>query len=103
MLDEARAKNALERTGKFFLADVQVGAGHLYALWLYTGYGSTHYGSITALYSLWLYTLLSQTPAEALRHVEMRSRDVAEVRPELGHSTNAGIIVGRRELTKVRP
>ena len=56
MLDEARAKNALERTGKFFLADVQVGAGQLYALWLYTGYGSTHYGSITALYSPWLYT-----------------------------------------------
>jgi hypothetical protein len=65
ILDEARAKNALERTGKFYLST-------------------------------------AQTPAEALRHVEMRSRDIAEVRPELGHSTNAGIILGRRELTKGR-
>jgi len=40
------------------------------------------------------------TPEAALRHVELRSRDVAEPRPELGHSTNAAVIVGRRELTK---
>ena len=95
ILDEARAKNALERTGKFYMTSVQ-------------------------------------TPEDALRHVQMRSRDIAEVRPELGHSnsnptptptpnpnptpnpdpnqvrpelghsTNAGIVVGRRELTKGR-
>ena len=52
ILEQARAKNALERCGKFYLADVT-------------------------------------TPAEALAHVEERGRDVAEVRPELGHSTNA--------------
>lgn len=43
-----------------------------------------------------------KTPAEALKHVETRSRDMAEARPELGHSTNAAIILGRRELTKGR-
>ena len=41
----------------------------------------------------------AKTPEAALRHVELRSRDAAEVRPELGHSTNAAIIVGRRELS----
>jgi hypothetical protein len=40
------------------------------------------------------------TPEEALKHVMLRARDVAEPRPELGHSTNAAVIVGRRELTK---
>ena len=49
ILDEARAKNALERTGNFYMTSVQ-------------------------------------TPEDALRHVQMRSRDIAEVRPELGHS-----------------
>ena len=42
------------------------------------------------------------TPEQALRHVQLRSRDAAEVRPELGHSTNAAIIVGRRELSQGR-
>ena len=42
------------------------------------------------------------SPDEALKHVQTRGRDVAESRPELGHSTNAAIIVGRRELTKGR-
>ena len=43
-----------------------------------------------------------KTPEDALRHVNLRSRDVAEVRPELGHATNAAVILGRRELTKGR-
>ena len=66
VLDEARAKNALERCSKFYLADG------------------------------------IKTKDAALKHVEVRSRDVAEVRPELGHSTNAAIIVGRRALTRGR-
>ena len=65
ILDQARAKNAMERCSKFLLAN-------------------------------------PKTPAEALKHVETRGRDVAEVRPELCHSTNGAIILGRRELTKGR-
>jgi uncharacterized protein YbcC (UPF0753/DUF2309 family) len=30
----------------------------------------------------------------------MRSSDLAEVRPELNHATNAAVVIGRRELTK---
>lgn len=41
-----------------------------------------------------------QTPEQALKHVRLRARDTAEVRPELAHSTNGAVIVGRRELTK---
>eukprot|EP00163_Fabomonas_tropica_P026112 TRINITY_DN467_c0_g1_i4.p1 TRINITY_DN467_c0_g1~~TRINITY_DN467_c0_g1_i4.p1 ORF type:complete len:1296 (-),score=96.04 TRINITY_DN467_c0_g1_i4:1026-4913(-) len=46
--------------------------------------------------------LLSQanTPQQALEHVRTRSIDPAEVRPELNHATNAGVVIGRRELTK---
>ena len=44
----------------------------------------------------------ADSPEVALKHVEQRSRDVAEVRPELCHSTNAAIIVGRRELTMAK-
>ena len=44
----------------------------------------------------------ASTPDTALRHVELRSRDVAEVRPELGHSTNAAIFVARRSISKGR-
>jgi uncharacterized protein YbcC (UPF0753/DUF2309 family) len=40
------------------------------------------------------------TPAQALRHVEARSVDYAQARPELGHATNAVCVVGRRELTR---
>lgn len=39
---------------------------------------------------------LSLTPAEALRHVEARAEDLAQVRPEYGHCTNAVCYVGRR-------
>jgi len=42
----------------------------------------------------------AKTPEEALRHVMKRSLDYAEVRPELNHATNAGVIVGRRSLTR---
>ncbi len=41
-----------------------------------------------------------QTADEALAYVQTRSTDAAEVRPELNHATNAGVVVGRRELTK---
>jgi len=40
------------------------------------------------------------TPQRALRHVEARSLDVSQPRPELGHATNAVAIVGRRALTR---
>jgi uncharacterized protein YbcC (UPF0753/DUF2309 family) len=38
--------------------------------------------------------------AEAREHVEERSEDLAQTRPELGHATNAIVIVGRRELSR---
>jgi uncharacterized protein YbcC (UPF0753/DUF2309 family) len=37
---------------------------------------------------------------EARQHVEERSEDLAQTRPELGHATNAITIVGRREWTR---
>lgn len=40
------------------------------------------------------------TPREALAHVEARSVDLAQVRPEFGHATNAVAIIGRRERTR---
>ena len=40
------------------------------------------------------------SPAVALRHVEGRSRDLSQVRPEWGHCTNAFAVVGRRCLTQ---
>jgi len=43
-----------------------------------------------------------KTPAAALSHVRLRAADLGEVRPELNHSTNAGVIVGRRSLTRGR-
>jgi uncharacterized protein YbcC (UPF0753/DUF2309 family) len=43
---------------------------------------------------------LDQTPADARRHVEARSADLAQVRPELGHATNAVCVVGRRGRTR---
>lgn len=43
---------------------------------------------------------LSLSPAGARRHVEERSEDLAQPRPELGHVTNAVTIVGRRSRTR---
>jgi uncharacterized protein len=43
---------------------------------------------------------LSLTPEAALRHVEGRSEDLAQVRPECGHATNAVCFVGRRDRTR---
>lgn len=40
------------------------------------------------------------TPGEALAHVESRSVDLAQVRPELGHATNAVAVIGRRWRTR---
>jgi uncharacterized protein len=42
---------------------------------------------------------LHLTPAQAKRHVEARAEDLAQVRPELGHATNALCIVARRSRT----
>jgi len=38
--------------------------------------------------------------AAARQHVEARAEDLAQVRPEWGHATNAACIVGRRERTR---
>jgi len=43
---------------------------------------------------------LNQSAPEARLHVENRSQDLAQVRPELGHATNAMIVVGRRERSR---
>jgi uncharacterized protein len=43
---------------------------------------------------------LDLSPREALAHVEARSADLAQVRPELGHATNAACIIGRRWRTR---
>ncbi|RLS33959.1 MAG: DUF2309 domain-containing protein [Planctomycetota bacterium] len=43
---------------------------------------------------------LDITPEEAIRHVEGRSGDLAQVRPELGHATNAVCVIGRRARTR---
>jgi hypothetical protein len=40
------------------------------------------------------------TPAQALAHVEERTVDLSQARPELGHATNAAAVVGRRALTR---
>jgi uncharacterized protein YbcC (UPF0753/DUF2309 family) len=43
---------------------------------------------------------LGVSPAMALDHVDERSADLSQARPELGHATNASAIIGRRALTK---
>jgi uncharacterized protein YbcC (UPF0753/DUF2309 family) len=40
------------------------------------------------------------SPENALRHVQSRAEDLSQVRPELGHATNAVCVVGRRIRTK---
>ncbi len=40
------------------------------------------------------------TAVEARAHVEARSVDLAQVRPELGHATNAVCVIGRRRRTR---
>ncbi|MGZ5050442.1 MAG: DUF2309 domain-containing protein [Methylobacter sp.] len=40
------------------------------------------------------------TPKQALAHMEERAADFSQVRPELGHATNASAVVGRRSLTQ---
>lgn len=39
-------------------------------------------------------------PGEALRHVQGRSSDLGQPRPELGHATNSLTIIGRRNLSR---
>jgi uncharacterized protein YbcC (UPF0753/DUF2309 family) len=43
---------------------------------------------------------LNMTPAQARRHVEGRSEDLAQTRPECGHATNAVCVVARRSRTR---
>lgn len=43
---------------------------------------------------------LEVSPAEAVRRVQGRSADLAQVRPEYGHAGNAVCVVGRRRLTR---
>ncbi len=43
---------------------------------------------------------LALSSIAARRHVETRAEDLAQVRPEWGHATNAICIVGRRERTR---
>jgi uncharacterized protein YbcC (UPF0753/DUF2309 family) len=43
---------------------------------------------------------LTMSFASARQHVEGRAEDLAQVRPEWGHATNAICIVGRREFTR---
>ncbi|MEX2169181.1 MAG: DUF2309 domain-containing protein [Pirellulales bacterium] len=43
---------------------------------------------------------LSLSPEQALWHVEGRSEDLAQTRPEYGHATNAVCFVGRRQRTR---
>jgi uncharacterized protein YbcC (UPF0753/DUF2309 family) len=43
---------------------------------------------------------LSLSPRQALAHVEARSEDLAQPRPEYGHATNAVCIIGRRGRTR---
>jgi uncharacterized protein YbcC (UPF0753/DUF2309 family) len=43
---------------------------------------------------------LSLSPEAALRHVEARAEDLAQVRPEYGHCTNAVCFVGRRSRVR---
>ena len=42
------------------------------------------------------------TPEAALEFVRKRSVNPAELRPELNHASNGGVVVGRRDLTKGR-
>ena len=43
---------------------------------------------------------MTSSNEEALRHVEQRSQDLAQVRPEYNHATNAACFVGRRGRTR---
>lgn len=43
---------------------------------------------------------LGSSDEDALRHVERRSEDLAQVRPEYNHATNAACFVGRRGRTR---
>jgi uncharacterized protein YbcC (UPF0753/DUF2309 family) len=40
------------------------------------------------------------SPEEALQHIQERAIDFSQVRPELGHATNAAAVVGRRSITQ---
>ena len=39
-------------------------------------------------------------PLQAFKHVNRRSADISQARPELGHATNAAAFIGRRSITQ---
>lgn len=39
-------------------------------------------------------------PGKAFRHVNTRTYDISQARPELGHATNAAAFIGRRSITQ---
>mmetsp|Transcript_63280 Transcript_63280/g.142714 ORF Transcript_63280/g.142714 Transcript_63280/m.142714 type:complete len:493 (-) Transcript_63280:1178-2656(-) len=84
----ARQKSALERCGKFMLSP-------RFGPWAGCGLGAPR-----CLPCLPCGGGKRDLRAEALQYVETRSTDMAEARPELCHSTNAAVVVGRRALTK---
>jgi uncharacterized protein YbcC (UPF0753/DUF2309 family) len=43
---------------------------------------------------------VNPNPEIALNHIEERAADFSQVRPELGHATNAAAIIGRRSLSQ---
>jgi uncharacterized protein YbcC (UPF0753/DUF2309 family) len=43
---------------------------------------------------------VNPTPKQALSHIEERAADFSQVRPELGHATNAAAIIGRRSVSQ---
>ena len=71
-LDAARRRNAQERTRRF----------------------------ASARPGLWPGEAGGLAVDQALRHVEERTTDLSQARPELGHATNASCIVGRRSISR---
>ncbi|TWT47889.1 hypothetical protein KOR42_40870 [Thalassoglobus neptunius] len=43
---------------------------------------------------------LTVSPQDAIRHVEARSQDISQARPEYNHATNALCVVGQRKWTR---
>ena len=77
LVDKALEKNALERCDKFLIATTP----------------THHFGRGRCQVT---------NEKEAIAHVFRRSCDPSEVRPELNHSTNVAVVIGRRQLTRGR-
>ena len=89
VLNRARGSNAVERCAKFMQSP-----GDLSKVSKDDGV-QNHSKNIPGLISANRVQMQS-----ALDHVEMRVNDLGEARPELGHATNAAVVVGGRGLTK---